>query len=205
MLQRCIIHVVLRRCIIHIILQKCIIYVTLQRCIIHVILPALTKTFQTLIKEMNRLGMIVDLSHSSVQVVLLRSWMFWKFMFHFPSFCRRPVTRWRSLLPLWFSLTHLLKHCATLHEMYLTNSSSWRYYSFKCPYLGVVVYLSFFPGGQEGPGDDQLLLLLHNLFKCFIYNRCDRWVNLRYYGGLTFDCQHISTMWGRWLALTPWA
>ena len=37
---------------------------------------------------------------------------------------------------------------------------------------------SFFAGGQEGPGDDQLLLLLHNLFKCFIYNRCDRWAKL---------------------------
>ena len=34
-------------------------------------------------------------------------------------------------------------------------------------------------GGQEGPGDDQLLLLLHNLFKRFIYNRCDRWANKR--------------------------
>ena len=49
--------------------------------------------------------------------------------------------------------------------------------SFKCPYLGVAVY-PIFPGGQEGPGDDQLLLLLHNLFKCFIYNRCDRWAKL---------------------------
>ena len=45
------------------------------------------------------------------------------------------------------------------------------------PYLDVSTF--GVSGGQEGPGDDQLLLLLHNLFKRFIYNRCDRWANKR--------------------------
>ena len=86
-------------------------------------------------------------------------------------FLRPPVTLWRSRLLLWFSRTPLLKHCATRHETYLTNFSSWRYVFFP----SLRFFLSFLvSGGQERPGDDQLLLLLHNLFKCFIYNRCDR-------------------------------
>ena len=50
-----------------------------------------------------------------------------------------------------------------------------------------------FSGGQEGPGDDQLLLLLHNLFKRFIYNRCDRWANiLGLYTVIGFVSAHIN-------------
>ena len=93
--------------------------------VLYKIRPRLMETFQTLIKEMNRLGMIVDLSHSSVQVIILSSLKYFQKYALSPA-SRQPVTRWRSLLPLWFSLTLLLKHCATLHEMYLTNSSSWR-------------------------------------------------------------------------------